>query len=118
MFYLVPLALALYFSLVLVTPILLILFLFSVAFHVSGEREFVCSDAVSAVMVVVSNVTLLYLSEFNLLVFSTVLVLTGITLGIRFVIERNDRGGLAHGFWHIIAAAITSVCVLSYTLPL
>ena len=117
LFYLVPIVLALYFHLALVAFIVLLLFLLSSAFHVLGEREFIRLDVAIATTVVMVNVLLLYFSEFNSRFLPAVLALTVIAFGIRFIIERGDRGGTAHGFWHLIAAAITSLCLLSYALP-
>ena len=116
-FYLVPVVLALYFHLVWVAFVVSLLFLFSSAFHIMGEREFVRTDIAVAATIAILNIALLFLGGVKLLLLSAVLILVGVALGIRFVVERGNRGGIAHGFWHLTAAAITSLCLLSYALP-
>lgn len=116
-FYLVPLAIAWYLHLTLVALALFFVVLFSVAFHVLDEREFMLSDMSAAVVVAAFNIWLLYFSGFRPVLIALVALLAIAALFIHFVLEHGDRGGTAHGYWHIAAMCVTLACILSYALP-
>ncbi len=116
-FYLIPLAAALYFHLFVVAVALLTLAVFSTAFHTSDEKKFVLGDIAAAVLVVGLNATLWYLGGFRVFFLIPISILIVLALYIRYGREDGNRGGVAHGFWHLIAAAITLSCILSYALP-
>ena len=116
-FYLVPLFAALYFNLGTVSIALFFLIIFSTAFHAFNEEEFVLTDIDAAWTVVIINVGLLAFGPYKPIYIAIVFALTIPAMYTRYFIEKRDRGGTAHGFWHLFSAAATLVCILSYALP-
>ena len=116
-FYLAPLVAALYFGLGIVSVALLFLIIFSTAFHAFNEEEFVLSDIDAAWAVVIINTGLLAFGPYKPLYIGIVFALTIPAMYTRYFIEQRDRGCMAHGFWHLLSAAVTLVCILSYALP-
>ncbi len=116
-FYLVPLFAALYFNLGLVAVALCFLIIFSTAFHALHEQEFVLSDIDAAWTVVMIDTGLLAFGAYKPIFVAIVFALTIPAMYTRYFIEKRDRGGIAHGFWHLLSATITLVCILSYALP-
>ena len=114
MFYLVPLAVSWYLHLVLVAFVLLMAILFSFAFHAFDEREFILSDIDAALVIIIINLVLLYLGGFKPVLFVLIALLALVAIFIRFVLEGGNRGGTAHGFWHLFSALVTLLCILSY----
>jgi hypothetical protein len=115
-FYFAPLLLAIYYHLVFVMFSLAFITLFSFAFHATDEREFVISDWVAAGILIFFNICLWYLGGMKP-IFSALIILLGIlALSIRYLFERGNRGGIAHGIWHMTAAIVTTVCVFAYAL--
>ncbi|HUO56483.1 MAG TPA: hypothetical protein VMU27_03570 [Candidatus Paceibacterota bacterium] len=114
-FYLLPLVLAIYYQLWVVAFVLLLVIASSVAFHSSGEKNYIYSDWDAAALLIIANLVLWYLSGFELFYSMAIIGLALMALSIRFFIEHHNRGGIAHGFWHLTSAAVTLLCVLSYT---
>ena len=113
-FYLIPLAVAAYYGLTLVAIALLFLFIFSTAFHVLKEEEFVRSDILAALVVLVVDVWLLYIGGLRPVPVTIVACIGLVAFAIR-CFEHGKRGGTAHGFWHAAAALGTLICILSVT---
>jgi hypothetical protein len=116
MFYLIPLVAAWYFHLTFVAIGLFFLTLFSFAFHVLDEKEFVFSDISAAVAISAFNIFLLYLGGFRPVAVVLVALLATAALFIHFILENGDRGSTAHGYWHVAATCVTLACILVYAL--
>ena len=113
-FYAVPLLGALYFNLSVVPQLMSALIISSSAFHLSRERRLFCPDIVVAYIVLVQNIVLMYLSGYEPMLFSVIGATLAVALYIRYFREHGDRGGLYHGWWHVLAATITFFCILGY----
>ncbi|MBI4088051.1 hypothetical protein HY418_01570 [Candidatus Kaiserbacteria bacterium] len=114
-FYLVPFALSVYADFWVDTAALGVLLICSTAFHASGERRFVLADILASALVIVVNAVACILGDFRTPYFTGVWLLAVVAFFIRYYVERGDRGSTAHGFWHVLAAAILSLCILVYT---
>jgi hypothetical protein len=113
-FYLVPLAAAAYYGLWWLAASLAGLLVSSFAFHASREKRFVIADLFFAAMVVLLCVSLLLSAGLRsgYALVAALLVVAG--LYIRYWLEHGRRGGVAHGLWHLIAAAVILSSIFSY----
>jgi hypothetical protein len=116
-FYLVPLVAALSFGLPWVALVLLFLTMFSTAFHLLNEKEFIVSDYDAAMLVIFFNLGLIVYGQHGAVSLALVAVFSALALLVRYRFEHGDRGGTAHGWWHVLSAMVTLLCVMSYTLP-
>ena len=114
LFYAIPLVVALYSGLWFTAASVAVLLIFSLAFHLSKEKKFITADMLAAGIVALFCLTLVFLgglkSGYALVAF--LLVVAG--LYIRYWLEQGNRGGLAHGLWHLVAATVILSCIFSY----
>ena len=88
--------------------------MFSFAFHYSRERKFVTPDVLAAGVVAMFCLALLFSGGFRsgYVLIAVLLIVSG--LYVRFWLERGNRGGIAHGLWHIVAATLVLSSIFSY----
>lgn len=115
LFYLIPLALSLYTHFYIDSLVLAVLIVCSTAFHATREKRFVRADLAASIAVIAVNAVACALAGFKTPYFTLVWTLAVLAFIIRYYVERGDRGGIAHGFWHALAAIILSLCVFVYT---
>ena len=113
-FYVIPLTAALYSSLWFTAASVTGLLIFSLAFHISKEKRFVVTDLLAAGIVTLFCLTLVFLGGWQSGYAFVALLLVVAGLYIRYWLERGNRGGLAHGLWHLVAATTILSCIFSY----
>lgn len=113
-FYAVPLVVAFYYGLLLTAASVAALLVFSLAYHLSKEKRFIVADLLAAGIVILFCLMFLFLGGLRSGYVLLALLLVGAGAYIRYWLERGDRGGLAHGLWHLVAAAIILACIFSY----
>ena len=113
-FYLLPLAAALFVGFWTDAAVLAALIVTSTAFHLSRERQFSRADIAASIVVIGVNAVACYLGNFKMPYFGIVCALMLAALYIRYRVERGGRGSIAHGWWHIIAASTLTACVFTY----
>jgi len=112
-FYLIPFAFALQTQFWVDAIAIALLFVASTAYHASGERKFATFDVLVSACVIVLNSVMVYLGARPLGLLFVIGVLLAIGLCIRYSLEQGDRGSVAHGWWHVVAAALLTACVLA-----
>ncbi len=112
--FLAPLVLAASVGLWPVVAALVVLIVFSVLFHSSGERQYALADTLASYVAVATAgwLVLAGTRQFELMLGLPLLVCMG--LAVRHMVEKGRRGSTAHGFWHVVAAAAFWVCLWSY----
>lgn len=113
-FYVLPLVLAAYAGFFIDVFVLAALLATSTAFHVSRERRFSRADIAASAAVIAVNAVACYLGDFRMPYFGIVCALVVVALYVRYRIEKGDRGSVAHGWWHALAALILTLCVFVY----
>ena len=113
-FYLAPLIAAVTFELWGIAVLLTGLFIFSTAFHYSHEVSFMLADKLIAFAVILADVAMLALGGFSVFYTALVGAFLALSLYVRYVQEKGNRKGFYHGVWHLCAAFVTLLCILSY----
>jgi len=109
-FFLIPLALSLYYSLYVYSLVLLLAIIFSIAYHLSSEKKFEFLDTLFAYIVIFYNFYLCYISGFKQPYFSLAVLFVIIGTYFLYVKKKDDYE------WHASCMAISLFCILAYAL--
>lgn len=107
-FFLIPLIIASYYDLFILSIILFFVIICSILFHLNTNKKFEILDKVFAYLLIFYNLYLCYLSNFKQPYFS--LALLFVLLGFYFLYVRNKDDYE----WHALSVAITILCMLTY----
>ena len=107
-FFLVPLVMALYHHLRIYSILILLVIIFSTAYHRSNEKKYHIRDTIFAYGLIIYNLAICYLSHFKEPYFALALLFVIIGFYFFFWKKRDDYE------WHISAAIVTMCCLLAY----
>ena len=91
--------------------ILILVILFSIRFHFSGEKNFVRTDKFLAILLMIGNLYLLYLGKFHF--FYTSLAIVFVLMAFFFFKREKINYPLNHSLWHLSSIIITLLCIFA-----
>lgn len=115
-FYLVPFVAALYSNLLLTQILVFAVVIFGLLYHLSHEKRFLLPDAIAAYSLILSNLWLCYLGDFQAPYFWIALLFVFLASFYHYYLQRIGEYSLNHGMWHMYGALITLFCIFTVTL--
>jgi len=109
-FFLVPILLSISYHLYFHALLVLAAMTFSTVYHLSSEKRWGTIDKIFAYLVIVYNLYLCYLSDFNQPYFSFALLFVFTGFYFFFKMKKDDYE------WHISCVLITTFCILAYAI--
>ena len=111
-FFLVPLAIALWYHIIWYSVIIGLVFIISSYFHFKSEKKLEYVDVASSSLLMVSNVALLFIGHWLLPYSILALVFAAIALG--FYARQFKHGyNFNHGMWHLFSAGVCTFCIFT-----
>ena len=107
-FFLAPLAIALYHQLWIYTILIALVIIFSTAYHRSNEKRYHIRDNIFAYGLIAYNLVICYVAHFKEPYFALALLFVIIGLYFFWRKKRDDYE------WHMSAAMVTIFCLLAY----
>lgn len=86
---------------------------FGYLYHLSNENRFFAVDAISAWLLIVSNLVLCYLGDFQSPYFYIALLFLTLALFYHYYPWSKAEYDLNHGLWHLHGALITLFCIFT-----
>jgi hypothetical protein len=114
--YLIPAALAMYWHLWLTAILCFVVAGFSTLFHLSGEKRFSLPDTIFSWLLILSNLGLCYLGNFQAPYFWVAVLFLALALLYRYRPWTRREYSFNHGLWHLYGALITLFCIFTYVL--
>lgn len=109
----IPAAIACYKGLWLYGAIIAAAALVSLYYHHTDEVGLKRTDKVLAYSVILSNLYILYLSDFKQPYFSVAIIF--VIIAFYFLLTgKEHKYDVYHGIWHLCSVVITLMCVLAY----
>ena len=109
----IPAAIACYKGLWLYGAIIVAAALVSLYYHHTDEVGLKRTDKVLAYSVILSNLYILYLSDFKQPYFSVAIIF--VIIAFYFLLTgKEHKYDVYHGVWHLCSVVITLMCVLAY----
>lgn len=115
-FYLLPLALAVYWSLWPTAVLVCAVFGFGMAYHLTHERRFFREDTLFAYLLIASNLVLCYVGRFQAPYFWIAALFVVLAFTYHFYLQNKGQYDLNHGMWHLYGALITLFCIFTLVL--
>jgi hypothetical protein len=106
-FFLIPLFYAVYLNFILYAVLILLVSVFSFAYHFSKEKKYKIPDKIFAYILIIYNIYTIYLSGFKQPYFTLALGLAAFGIYMLFNRNKDDYE------WHIASSAITMMCILA-----
>lgn len=111
--FLIPFLMAIYEQAFIHSALILMVIVFSLLFHINNERKWSILDQVFAVVLVLYNFYIFYLSGFKQPYFSLALFFV-FTAFFFYFRQKNHGYEVNHSWWHLSSVLITTLCVLTY----
>jgi hypothetical protein len=108
LFFILPFFIALYYQLIFHSLLIILVLIFSSAYHYSNEKKFGIVDKIFAYLLIAYNLYLCYLSNFKLPYILLAFLFVCIGLYFLFIKNKDDYE------WHIASAIITIFCLFAY----
>lgn len=109
----IPLFMSLYNGIFMHSLVLLAVIAFSTLFHINNEQKWVFYDRFFAIVLIMYNSYLLFVSDFRQPYFFLALFFSFIAF--YFLRQQKKHGyDVHHSWWHIASSSITVFCILAY----
>ncbi len=112
-FFLVPLALSIYFGLYIHALLIFLVFVASTLYHSSDGKKGIYNDYFWAMILISYNLYMCYLGRFDFICSLLTFVLVFVAFYFRYQ-QGNGNYNYYHSLWHIASAGITVVSILWY----
>ncbi len=111
--FLIPVLIALHFSMYTYASLVFVTMIASILYHASNEKSFKALDVFFAHLLIVSNLYLCYLFNFQYPYFHIAFVFVFIAFFFFFLQHYSDKA-FNHAMWHMASVVITSSCILGF----
>ena len=112
-FFLVPLAIALWYHIIWYSIVIGMVFIISSYFHFKDEKRLEYVDVTSSSLLMVSNFILLFLGHWTM-PYSVAAIVCAV-IALSFYARQFKHGyNFNHGMWHLFSAGVSSFCVFTF----
>jgi len=112
-FFLIPLAMALWYHIIWYSIIIGLVFIISSYFHFKSEKRLEKVDVTSSTTLMVANFVLLFLGHWNL-PYSIIAIVCAV-IALSFYARQFRYGyNFNHGMWHLFSAGVSSFCLVTF----
>ncbi len=112
-FYFPTFLLALYWQLPVTAFFIAAVVVFGTLYHLSHEKRWFLPDAISAYLLIFTNLVLCYEGGFKAPYFWIALMFVALAFTYHYYLQQRGEYSFNHGMWHVYGSLITLFCIFT-----